>query len=266
MRAAADGAELHVFAMGPHGQVYRVIDIDREWPRQAFGIPDIDNIPHPVTSPGPDTEGWLLFVKISEWQEWLIAQKHEIHLSGTGTPGGPMASELVKNEHRCRIAVVDEPPGTEPERELLKGFGRPDEPTVDIQASTSAQGASQVQSEAPPPTAQADEPTDAASAQAMPEAQPKDDLPVVEQPRRGAPTEYDWHDGVQFLEQLWGKRGDPKKPKNWAKDWRSNADAVRAVMQYLSDEETGKEPDFKHAEKTLRSEIKRLRAGQKREE
>jgi hypothetical protein len=102
LRAALDGGQLHPFYRAPNGQIERLLDRE-EWRREAFGVSDIDNIPHHVTSPGPDTEGQPVLLKISNFQEWLTAHRYEINPFRTGLPGRPTAVQLIEAEHRRRI-------------------------------------------------------------------------------------------------------------------------------------------------------------------
>jgi hypothetical protein len=97
----ADG-RLDAFFRTPHGEIERLLDRE-EWRREAFDIPGIDNIPHPVTNPGPDTGDRPTFLKISDFQEWLTASRREIKPFRTGAPGKPSAIQLIVAKHQRRI-------------------------------------------------------------------------------------------------------------------------------------------------------------------
>jgi hypothetical protein len=98
---------------------------------------------------------------------------------------------------------------------------------------------------------------DVATPQRAPKAQSED----VEQSGPGAPEQYHWDDAFKFMRDLLDKRGDPKKPENRVRDWRSNADVARAVMRYLEGE-WEEFPDFKHTERVIRPELKNWRKEQ----
>jgi hypothetical protein len=102
MRDALADGRLDVFYRAPSGEIERLLDRE-EWRREAFGIPDIANIAHPVTSPGPDTEGQPVLLKISDFQRWLTTHRYEIHPFRTGLPGRPTAIQLIEAEHQRRI-------------------------------------------------------------------------------------------------------------------------------------------------------------------
>jgi hypothetical protein len=101
MRAALADGRLDVYR-APSGEIERLLDRE-EWRREALGIPGIDNVPDPVTNPGPDTGGRPVFLKISAFQEWLTSSQREINPFRTGAPGKPSAIQLVLAEHRRRI-------------------------------------------------------------------------------------------------------------------------------------------------------------------
>jgi hypothetical protein len=102
MRATLADGQLDAFFRAPSGEIERLLDRE-EWRREAFGIPDIANIAHPVTSPGPDTEGQPVLLKISDFQGWLTTHRYEIHPFRTGLPGRPTAIQLIEAEHQRRI-------------------------------------------------------------------------------------------------------------------------------------------------------------------
>jgi hypothetical protein len=74
------------------------------------------------------------------------------------------------------------------------------------------------------------------------------DTPTTEPTRKGRPLKYDWDDGLQYLRKLLDEKGDPLKPENAGDGWRSDADAGRAVVDYLETDD--RRPDFKNAMKT----------------
>ena len=55
----------------------------------------------------------------------------------------------------------------------------------------------------------------------------------------GRPKEYDWDEGKQFAMRELERDGDPRKPENHMKDWRSQEDLVRRVANHLDDGEGG---------------------------
>jgi hypothetical protein len=71
-KAFADGV-LHSYIRAKNGQAERLVG-RKEWRQEAFGIAGIENVPHHLTSPGPDTDGQPVFVKISEFEDWLARQ------------------------------------------------------------------------------------------------------------------------------------------------------------------------------------------------
>jgi hypothetical protein len=119
MRAALADGQLDAFFRAPSGEIERLLDRE-EWRREAFGVPGIDNIPHPVTSPGPDTGGQPVFLKVSDFQEWLTASRREINPFRTGAPGKPSAIQLIVAEHQRRVDSGEVIDGVGEEAEHLK--------------------------------------------------------------------------------------------------------------------------------------------------
>jgi hypothetical protein len=74
--AIADG-QLHPFFKSSNGQMEQLIDLE-SWRNESFGIPDIDTIPHAVTSPGADTAGCPTFLKSIYFQAWLKAHRQAL--------------------------------------------------------------------------------------------------------------------------------------------------------------------------------------------
>jgi hypothetical protein len=157
---------------------------------------------------------------------------------------------------------------------------QPPAPTADAAATRSSEAGPE---ESPAPAIQSDQMMTADPAQATPEARPEAAPPVTqpndltidiqasapahgapeaesddaERSGPGAPEQYHWDDGFWYMRDLLDRRGDPKNRENPnpIKDWRSNADLYRAVLDYLEDV-WGEVPDFKHAEKVIRPQLK----------
>jgi hypothetical protein len=103
MRNALADGQLHAFVKARNGRIECLIERE-EWREEAFGVPGIDNIPHHITNPGPDTEGQPALLKISNFQEWLTTHRHAINPFRTGAPGKPSAIRIIEGEHQRRIA------------------------------------------------------------------------------------------------------------------------------------------------------------------
>jgi hypothetical protein len=94
---------LLLFIKTPDNQIERVIDREA-WQPEAFGIPGIDSVAHPLTSPGVDTDGQPVLVRIDNFRERLTAVRHEINPFRSGAPGKPSSIRLVEAEHQRRLA------------------------------------------------------------------------------------------------------------------------------------------------------------------
>jgi hypothetical protein len=71
--AIADGI-LHLFSYGPSGRLERALERERFRPT-SFGIPGFENVPHCLTSPGVDTGDQPVYLKRSNFHQWLSAQR-----------------------------------------------------------------------------------------------------------------------------------------------------------------------------------------------
>jgi hypothetical protein len=69
MRNALVDGLLPVFVQTKNGETERLTD--REQWRAAALVPDTANIPEPVTTPGPETDGRPALLKVSDFQEWI---------------------------------------------------------------------------------------------------------------------------------------------------------------------------------------------------
>ncbi|MGA7739859.1 MAG: hypothetical protein WCB22_31195 [Pseudolabrys sp.] len=58
----------HRYTQG--GQVVRLADCEK-WRPLSFGVSGIGSVPHPLTNPGPDTDGWPALLQISDFDNWL---------------------------------------------------------------------------------------------------------------------------------------------------------------------------------------------------
>jgi hypothetical protein len=101
--ALAEGC-LHAFIRASDNQIERLVDRE-EWRQEAFGIPGLDNVAHPVTNPGVDTDGQPVLVRIDNFQEWLTGQRHQINPFRSGAPGKPSSIRVVELEHQRRLAA-----------------------------------------------------------------------------------------------------------------------------------------------------------------
>ena len=72
MRNALADRDLSVFVDTPDGP--RELVEREEWRELSFGIPNIENVSHHLTSPGPDSNGHPTFLKTSDFQDWLTKQ------------------------------------------------------------------------------------------------------------------------------------------------------------------------------------------------
>jgi hypothetical protein len=103
MRDAIANGFLHPFIRTSDNQIERLVDRE-EWRREAFGIPGLDNVAHPVTNPGVDTDGQPVLVQIDNFREWLTGARHQINPFRSGAPGKPSAIRIVEREHQRRLA------------------------------------------------------------------------------------------------------------------------------------------------------------------
>jgi hypothetical protein len=77
--------------------------------------------------------------------------------------------------------------------------------------------------------------------------------PVHRKTGAGHPDEYDWDEGKQFVMQELERRGDPTRPENRTKDWRSKTDIARKLIDHLTrfgDDDAG--PDLSTARGRVR--------------
>jgi hypothetical protein len=94
MRTAIADGKLPVFRRASNNQIERIVD-PTGFRHKSFGIPDIENIPHHLTSPGPDTDGQPVLLKKSDFHAWLSGQGADIFdLFHTGSAGKPSAAKL----------------------------------------------------------------------------------------------------------------------------------------------------------------------------
>jgi hypothetical protein len=69
MRSALVDGLLPVFVQTKNGETERLTDRE-QWQAAAL-VPDMANIPQPVTNPGPETDGRPALLKVSDFQEWI---------------------------------------------------------------------------------------------------------------------------------------------------------------------------------------------------
>jgi hypothetical protein len=100
LRTALARRELPVFVRTQQG-IERLVET-QEWQQLAIA-PCLDDVPEPVTNPGPDTNGQLPLLKASDFHEWLTSEKHRINPFRTGAPGKPSGIGVVEREHRRRM-------------------------------------------------------------------------------------------------------------------------------------------------------------------
>jgi hypothetical protein len=70
MRAALADGDLPAFIKAHNGQMEQLVD-RKSWRQEAFGVPGIENVPHHLTNPGPDTDGRPIFLRSSDFESWL---------------------------------------------------------------------------------------------------------------------------------------------------------------------------------------------------
>ena len=119
MRNALADGHLQPFIRGQSGQIEQIVD-RREFRRESFGVPGIENVPHHLTNPGPDTDGRPVLLKISNFGEWLTMHRQAIDPFRTGVPGKPSAINLVAREHQRRLSCGEALPMVSKEAAYLK--------------------------------------------------------------------------------------------------------------------------------------------------
>jgi hypothetical protein len=70
MRDALVKGDLLAFIKAHNDQMEQLVDRE-SWRRKAFGVPGIESVPHHLTNPGPDTHGQPIFLKRSNFDNWL---------------------------------------------------------------------------------------------------------------------------------------------------------------------------------------------------
>src|SRR5262245_41946412 len=70
MRSAIADGHLRPFMRGQNGQIEQIVDREG-FRRESFGVPGIENVPHHLTNPGPDTDGRPIFLRSSDFERWL---------------------------------------------------------------------------------------------------------------------------------------------------------------------------------------------------
>jgi hypothetical protein len=99
--ALADGL-LQTFVRTTNNRIERLVERE-EWRQEAFGIPDIDSVADPIVSPGVDTDGRPVLVRVDDFRKWLTRVRHEVSPFRNGAPGKPSAIRLVEAEHKRRL-------------------------------------------------------------------------------------------------------------------------------------------------------------------
>jgi hypothetical protein len=101
---------------------------------------------------------------------------------------------------------------------------------------------------------------DVVSAFPMPTARPES-VRIVASRKGRAPT-YDWSDAMEFAVKQLDERGDFSRPEHAQAGWRSQADLMRLVIDYMTKFNDGNEPPestVKHHLKTTIAEWRRSR-------
>jgi len=70
MRGALADGNLPAFKKTESGQMEQITD-RKSWLQRAFGAPCVDNVPHHLTNPGPDTDGHPAYLKSNDFNRWL---------------------------------------------------------------------------------------------------------------------------------------------------------------------------------------------------
>jgi hypothetical protein len=78
--------------------------------------------------------------------------------------------------------------------------------------------------------------------------------------RVGAPEEYDWEEGKQFLLNELKRRGSPREKVNRTNAWKSVSDAARLVAKHLAKRD--QHPDFTTIRKKTTAWIEEFELGQ----
>ena len=78
MRSAIADGHLRPFMRVQNTQIEQMVDREG-FRRESFGVPGIENVPHRLTSPGPDTHGQPVFLSTSNFQKWLEQQRASKH-------------------------------------------------------------------------------------------------------------------------------------------------------------------------------------------
>jgi hypothetical protein len=92
MRSALADGRLPVFVQTKNGETERLTD--REQWRAAALVPDIANIPEPVTNPGPETDGRPALLKVSDLQEWIRRLRVQDEILTNEQPSTPKAAPI----------------------------------------------------------------------------------------------------------------------------------------------------------------------------
>ena len=133
MRNALADGHLQAFTRrGQNGQIEQIVDRE-EFRREFFGVPGIENLPHHLSNPGPDTDGQPVLLEISNFREWLTKSRHAIDPFRTGGPGKPSAIRVVEREHQRRLSCGEALPKVSKEAAILKEWldrTYPDAPNI----------------------------------------------------------------------------------------------------------------------------------------
>ena len=133
MRNALADGHLQAFTRrGQNGQIEQIVDRE-EFRRESFGVPGIENLPHHLSNPGPDTDGQPVLLEISNFREWLTKSRHAIDPFRTGGPGKPSAIRVVEREHQRRLSCGEALPKVSKEAAILKEWldrTYPDAPNI----------------------------------------------------------------------------------------------------------------------------------------
>ena len=104
MRDALADGDLHAFIRTKSGQIEELVDRE-DWRQKSFGVPGIENKPHHLANPGPDTGNAPVLLKTSNLEDWLTKHRHAINPFRTGGPGKPSAIGVIEREHQRRLSV-----------------------------------------------------------------------------------------------------------------------------------------------------------------
>ena len=133
MRNALADGHLQAFTRrGQNGQIEQIVDRE-EFRRESFGVPGIENLPHHLSNPGPDTDGQPVLLEISNFRKWLTMSRHAIDPFRTGGPGKPSAIRVVEREHQRRLSCGEALPKVSKEAAILKEWldrTYPDAPNI----------------------------------------------------------------------------------------------------------------------------------------